>query len=366
LEISIIGLPKSGKTTIYNALTRDKANTETYSTASITPNIGVSKVPEPRLEFLEKVFQPKKTTLTEIKYTDIAGIGKGFGKDEGISGKLLNYLGTADALIHVVRAFSSDLVPHVEGSIDIKRDMTTMDLELSFSDLAIIEKRIAKIDETLKGAKAAERDIHLKEQNLLKKIKEGLNNDTPIWQQGLSDEELRNLSNYQFLTAKPMLVIINIGEDQIESSSALESELRSAYPHPKLEVVALCGKLEMELSQLDDSEADEFRSAMGLTDSALNHIIRASYQLLGLISFFTTVSSELKVWTIPGQTTALKAAGKIHTDIEKGFIKAEVISYHDLEKCGSVAEARKQGLLRLEGKNYIVQDGDIITFLFNV
>ena len=241
-----------------------------------------------------------------------------------------------------------------------------MTLELVFSDLAIIERRLKRLEDSLKGAKQSERDLLLKEQTLLQKIRAELEKEMPIWQQGLNTEEFRSLSNYQFLTAKPMLLVINIGESQLAQALSLEAELRSAYSHSQFEVVALCGKLEMELSQLDDIEADEFRSAMGLTDSALNHIIRASYHLLGLISFFTTVSSELKVWTIPKETTALKAAGKIHTDIEKGFIKAEVIGHHDLEKCGSIAEARKQGLLRLEGKNYIVQDGDIITFLFNI
>jgi len=193
-----------------------------------------------------------------------------------------------------------------------------------------------------------------------------LEKDKPIWQQGLTGEELRSLSNYQFLTAKPTLIIINIGENQLAEASSIEAGLRSVCTHPQFEVVALCGKLEMELSQLSEADAEEFRTSMGLHESALARVIKASYQLLGLISFFTTVSSELKVWTISKGTTALKAAGKIHSDIEKGFIRAEVISYDDLKKSGNLAEARRLGLLRLEGKSYLVQDGDIVTFLFNV
>jgi len=199
---------------------------------------------------------------------------------------------------------------------------------------------------------------------LLQKVKAGLEKDIPIRQQGLAEDELKTLSDYQFLTAKPMLVVLNIGEEQISQAPQSEAELRSLYPH--FAVVALCGKLEMELGQLSDAEAKEFREAMGLSTPALDRVIDLSYRLLGLISFFTTASAELKAWTIPGGTPAPKAAGKIHSDMERGFIRAEVISYSDLESCGNLAEARKRGLLRTEGKNYIIQDGDIVTFLFNV
>ncbi len=366
MEISILGLPKSGKTTIFNALTRGKAETTAYASTSLMPNIGMCKVPEPRLEVLEHIFQPKKIIPAEIKYVDIAGTAKGHGKAEGISGQFLNYLSSADALIQVVRTFDDEKVPHVEGNIDPKRDMALMDLELIFSDLTIIEKRLGRLDTAIKAAKSFEREQHLKEQTLLQKIRSELNKDIPIWQQGLTDEEIKSLANYQFLTAKSMLVIINIGEDQLEQAPSLEAELRSVYSHPQFEILTVCGKLEMELTQLTDTEAEEFRTALGLTESALDRVIRKSYQLLGLISFFTTVSAELKAWTIPEGTNAVKAAGKIHSDIEKGFIRAEVVSFHDLERCGSLVEAKKQGLLRLEGKTYIIQDGDIITFLFNI
>ncbi len=362
MKIAIIGLPKSGKTTIFNALTKGKAEVAAYS-PTLTPNTGVAKVPDLRLSVLESIFQPKKTIPAEVSYVDIAGSIKGFSK-EGAGGEFLNYLTTADALLQVVRTFEDDQVPHPEGSIDPKRDITSLDLELAISDLAIIERRLDKLETGLKGARVTEREHYLGEQLLLQKIKAGLEKDIPIRLQGLTKEELKMLSNYQFLTAKPMLVVLNIGEKQIPQASQLENEISSLYP--QFAVVALCGKLEMELAQLSEAEAKEFRQAMGLSKPALERVIDLSYRLLGLISFFTTVSAELKAWTIPAGTPAPKAAGKIHSDMERGFIRAEVISYSDLQSCGNLAEARRRGLLRTEGKSYIMQDGDIVTFLFNV
>ena len=366
MDICVIGLPKSGKTTIFNALTKGKAETAAYASTSLAPNLGMSKVPEPRLQALDNIFQSKKITPAEVRYVDIAVAAKGTVKNEGISGRLLNYLSNADALLHVIRAFEDENVPHMDDSINPERDVATMDLELIFSDLTIIERKLERLALSLKSVKSPERDLLSKEQLLLQKIQADLNKDIPIWQQSLTTEEIKSLSNYQFLTAKPMLVIINIGEGQLPQAVPIESELRSAYSNPRFEVVTLCGKLEMELAQLNDVEAEEFRSALGLTEPALDRVINLSYYLLGLISFFTTGPDESKAWTITNGTTALKAAGKIHSDIEKGFIRAEVISFQDLIRCGNMAEARKQGLLRLEGKNYIVQDGDVINFLFNI
>jgi GTP-binding protein YchF len=362
MKVAIIGLPQSGKTTIFNALTRGKADVAAYS-PTLAPNIGVAKVSDSRLSVLEGIFQPKKTVPAEVSYIDVAGSLKGFGK-EGAGGEFLNFLTTADALLQVVRAFEDDKVPHPEAGTDPKRDIAALDLELAVSDLAIMERRLEKLETSLKGAKAAERESFLKEQLLLQKIKAELEKDKPIRTQGLPKEELKMLANYQFLTAKPMLVALNIGEQQIPQALQLEGQISALYP--QFAVVALCGKLEMELAQLSDAEAREFREAMGLTKPALERVIDLSYRLLGLISFFTTVSSELKSWTVPGGTPAPKAAGKIHSDMERGFIRAEVISYSDLASCGNIAEARKRGLLRTEGKNYIIQDGDVVTFLFNV
>ena len=365
MEITIIGLSKSGKTVIFNALTKGHAQVAAYAKSSIVPNIGVTKVPDPRLEILEKLFKPAKVTKAEIKYIDIAVESKAFEKGGSIGGQLLNYLSNADALIQVIRSFKNDNIQHLEGTIDPVRDIAVMDLELVYSDLVIIERRLERIETELKSVKSAERDLLNRENILLQKIKSNLEKEVPIWQQGLSSAEMMSISSYQFLTAKPMLFILNVGEDQIEEAPAIEDTLRSLRSNSQFEIVTLCGQLEMELAQLSDADAREFRSSMGLTEGAVDQILSKSYQLLGLISFFTVVSSELKVWTIPEGTIALKAAGKIHTDMEKGFIRAEVISFNDLTRCGDMAEARKNGLLRLEGKNYTVQDGDIITFLFN-
>ena len=362
MKVAIIGLPKSGNTTVFNALTKGKAEVAAYS-PTLAPNTGVAKVPDSRLSILEGIFQPKKTIPAEVSYIDIAGSLKGFGK-EGPGGEFLNYLTTADALLQVVRAFEDDKLPHPEGSIEPKRDIASLDLELAISDLAIMERRLDKLETSLKGAKATERESYLKEQRLLQKVKAELEKDIPVRLQGLAKEEIKMLANYQFLTAKPMLVVLNIGEEQISQASQLEGEISSLYP--QFAVVALCGKLEMELAQLSDDEAKEFREAMGLSKPALDRVIDLSYSLLGLVSFFTTVSSELKAWTIPSGTPAPIAAGKIHSDIERGFIRAEVIGYSDMESCSNLAEARKRGLLRTEGKNYVIQDGDVVTFLFNV
>jgi GTP-binding protein YchF len=362
VKVAIIGTPESGKTTIFNALTRGKAEVAGYS-PNLAPNIGTAKVSDSRLSALEGMFQPKKTVPAEVSYIDIAGSIKGFGK-EGAGGEFLSYLTTADALLQVVRTFEDDRVPHPEGSVDPKRDVASLDLELAISDLGIMERRLEKLDTGLKAAKAAERDPYLREQLLLQKIKAELEKEIPIRMQGLATEEIKMLANYQFLTAKPMLAVLNIGEEQIPQTSQLEADIGSLYP--QFAVVALCGKLEMELAQLTDDEAREFREAMGLDRPALDRVVELSYGLLGLISFFTTASSELKAWTIPSGTPAPKAAGKIHSDMERGFIRAEVISFSDLESCGNLAEARKRGLLRTEGKSYIIQDGDVVTFLFNV
>ncbi len=362
MKIAIIGLPKSGKTTVFNALTRGRAEVAAYA-SSLAPNVGVAKVSDSRLVALENIFHPKKVVPAEVSYVDIAGSVKAFFK-EGIGGEFLSYLTAADALLQVVRTFQDENLPHPEGSIDPKRDIATLDLELTFSDLNIIERRLDRLEVSLKAAKAAERGQYLKEQILLQKIKTELEKDIPIRQQELSKDELGALSNYQFLTAKPVLVVLNIGEELLPQASQLGDEISSLYP--RFAVVALCGKLEMELAQFSDAEAKEFRESMGLTEPMLDQVIGLSYHLLGLISFFTTASAELKAWTIPSGMMAPGAAGKVHSDMEKGFIRAETISYADLESCGNLCEARKKGLLRTEGRNYVIQDGDIITFLFHV
>jgi len=355
IDSGIVGLAKSGKTTIFNALTKGKAATENSA-----PHIGTAKVPEPRLKILADMLHPKRTVPAEARYIDVGAPIK------GISGELLTQLSNVDALINVVRAFTDESVPHIEGSLDIERDIATLNLELAFSDLAIIERRLERIETSLKGAKPPERQDLLHEKATLLKIKADLEKDVPIREQRLTTDEGRTITNYQFLTAKPLLIVVNIGEEQLAQAASLESELNSHYSRPRCRVTTLCGKLEMELSQLDDDAAEEFRTNFGMSEAGLERTIKLSYELLDLISFFSIASGEVKAWSIPNGTNALKAAGKIHSDMERGFIRAEVISYDDLVKSGSLAEARKRGLLRLEGKSYPVMDGDIITFLFNV
>ncbi|MFC1986942.1 redox-regulated ATPase YchF [Chloroflexota bacterium] len=366
VDIGIIGLPKSGRTTIFDALTGCEANTGRYTPEGSSPHIGTAKVPEPRLKALADMLNPKRVVPVSAAYIDIGASVKDLVKDKGISGQLLSQLSNVDALIIVVRAFRDESIPHVEGSLDIDRDIANMNLELTFSDLALLERRLERVGVSLKGAKPAERPALLREQELLAKVKADLEKDVPIRELALSAEESRAMTNFQFLTAKPLLVVVNIGEDQLPKSESLEKELNSRYSRPKCRVVTVCGKLEMELTQLDDSAAEALRAEFGVREPGVECIIKLSYELLGLISFFTIASGEVKAWSIHSGLDAVKAAGKIHTDMERGFIRAEVISYDDLVECGSLPEARKKGLLRLEGKNYIVQDGDVVTFLFNV
>ena len=361
VDIGITGLAQSGRTTVFNALSKGRTDTK-----GIASSIRITKVPEPRLKTLADIFHPKRVVPAEVTYHDISALTKGLVKEKGISGQLLAQLSNADALINVVRAFTDESIPHVEGSVDIERDIATMDLELAFSDSAIIERRLQRIDISLKGAKQPERQDLLREQEMLMKVKADLEKDTLIRELKLTIGEARIMANYQFLSVKPLLIVVNIGEDQLPQTVSLEAEINSHYSRPKCRIITLCGKLEMELAQLDNSAAEGFRTEFGINESGLNRTIKASYELLGLISFFTIVSGEVKAWSIQNGTSALRAAGKIHSDMERGFIRAEVISYADLVKCGSIAEARKKGLLRLEGKDYVVQDGDVITFLFNV
>jgi len=361
VDIGIIGLAKSGRTTVFNALTKGKAGTE-----GLASHIGVARVPEPRLKVLTDMLHPKRVVPAEVTYHDVGASVKGLVKEKGISGQFLTQLSNVDALINVVRAFADESIPHIEGSVDVERDIAAMGLELAFSDLALLERRLQRIDISLKGAKQPERQDLLREQEMLGKVKTDLEKDIPIRELKLTTGEARVMANYQFLSAKPLLIVVNIGEDQLPQAVSLEAELNLHYSRPKCRLITLCGKLEMELAQLDNSAAEGFRTEFGIRESGLDRTIKLSYELLGLISFFTIASGEVKAWSIQNGTSALKAAGKIHSDMERGFIRAEVISYDDLVKCGSVAEARKKGFLRLEGKEYIVQDGDVITFLFNV
>jgi GTP-binding protein YchF len=364
-ELGIIGFARSGKTTVFNAVTRGKAMTG-YGGGQ-EPNIGVVKVPDPRLDILSGMFHPKKTTQAEVRYVDFPASGAAFGHGQGPGSQFLNELRRADALIHVVRAFESPAVSHPEGGIDPDRDIASMNLELAFADAALIERRLDRLEAELRSAKPAERTAGEREVELLRRTAAALEQDQPIRAQNLTSDERRLLAGYRLLTEKPLLVVVNIDETQLDSRQALEEEYERRHGGPALQLAALCGKLEMEMLELAPDEAAEYRRDLGLgEETGLDRAIRLSYALLGLISFLTAGEDEVRAWTVEVGATAPQAAGKIHSDLERGFIRAEVVRYEDLVQAGSLAEARKRGLLRTEGKTYVVQDGDVLNVLFNL
>jgi GTP-binding protein YchF len=313
------------------------------------------------------MFHPKKTTPAEIRYVDYPAAGTAFGHGQGPGSQFLNELRRMDGLIHVVRAFESAEVPHPEGSVDPARDIANMDLELAFADLALIERRLERLEAELRSMKAGERMSGEREIALLRRLQQGLEADQPIRAQQLSPEEQKLIATYRFLTAIPVLILLNIGEPDVSRRESLEAEYRGDVAPAGVDVAGICGKLEMELLDLSPEDAAEYRSELGLgEETGLDRAIRLSYHLLGLLSFLTAGEDEVRAWTVNQGATAPQAAGKIHSDLERGFIRAEVVLYADLVASGSMAEARKRGLLRTEGKTYVVQDGDVINILFNV
>ncbi|UCE97589.1 MAG: redox-regulated ATPase YchF [Dehalococcoidia bacterium] len=364
VDIGIIGLPKSGRTTVFNTLTSSKAHVNSY--AREAPHIGIARVADPRLDKLVELLNPKKRIPSEIRYIDIGASVKSMTNDMAIGGEYLSQLSNTDALMNVARAFTEASVPHIEGSVDVERDIIAMELELACSDLNIIERRLHKIEISLRSTKQEERQQSQHEQNILLKTKSGLEKDIPIREQDLSVDEKKLITGYQFLSAKPLLTLLNLGEEQISEIKLIEEKFSQRFSKRNHKFIALCSKLELELGEIDSATAEECRKEFGLTEPGLERTIKTSFDLMGLITFFTTASDEIKAWSIPYGSEATKAAGKIHTDMERGFIRAEVISFNDLVKAGSITEGRKHGQLRLEGKHYIVQDGDVINFLFNV
>jgi GTP-binding protein YchF len=360
MKIAIIGLPNSGKTTIFNALTRGSAETTAYASGQLEPNVATVKVPDPRLSVLAQMFNPKKVTPADVQYVDVGGLSSGARQSGGLPPALLNFIGGADALLHVARAFEDEAVAHPEGSVNLARDVESVDLELAFSDLGIIERRLVKLNAEIGKMSSKDREQRTAERDLLLKLQAELEAGKPIRDAELSDEEQRVLRGYQFLTSKPLLLALNIGEDQLTSPPSF------AYPHRESDVVALCGKVEAELAQLDDEDARAFMDDLGISEAARDRVIASSYELLGLLSFLTAGPDEVRAWTIRRNTPAVEAAGAIHSDIQRGFIRAEIVAYGDLVKAGGMAEAKKQGTVRMEGKTYIVKDGDVCHFLFNV
>jgi GTP-binding protein YchF len=360
MKIAIIGLANSGKTTVFNALTRSTAETTAYSSGQMEPNLSMVKVPDGRLEVLAQMFKPKKVTYADVQYVDVAGISGGGRQGGGLPPALLNFIGGADALLHVVRAFDDANVPHPEGSVDMARDIQAVDLELAFSDLAIIERRLQRLNGEIAKMSAKDKELRIAERELLVRLQAALEADQPIRSLDLSDEEERLIRGYQFLTAKPLLLVPNIGEAQLGAPPAVD------YPHRGSAVVPLCGKIEAELAQLDDADAATFMEDLGISKPARDLVIQRSYELLGLISFLTAGPDEVRAWTVHRGTPAVEAAGTIHSDIQRGFIRAEIVAYDDLIAAGDMNAAKKQGTVRMEGKTYVVQDGDICHFLFNV
>jgi GTP-binding protein YchF len=366
LRLVIVGLPQSGKTTVFNALTRSEAVTGSFSTSESEANLATVKVPDPRLDALTPLFNPKRVVPADVQYLDVAGLAKGVG-EQGMGGQLLGHLAQANTLVLVVRAFEDPNVPHPETSVDPIRDLETLLLEFTFSDLGIIEKRLQRIEATIPKLRGAEREANEHERSALERCKAALEENTPIREVELNEEEERLLRGFGFLTQKPVLVLFNVGEDQIgEPAEQLVEKAREQLASPGVEIHALAGKIEMEISQLDPEDATLFMADLGITESSLDRVIRISYDLLGLISFFTVGPDENRAWTIRKGASAVEAASEIHSDIARGFIRAEIVAYDDLIETGSMAEAKKAGKFRLEGRNYIVQDGDIAHFLFNV
>jgi GTP-binding protein YchF len=366
LRLVIVGLPQSGKTTVFNALTRAQAVTGAFSSAEGEANLATVKVPDPRLDSLTPLFNPKRVVPADVQYLDVAGVAKGLA-EQGMGGQLLGHLAQANALVLVVRAFEDANVPHPEGSVDPLRDLETLFLEFVFSDLGMIEKRLARIEATIPKLRGTEREQHEREAAALARCKAALEDNLPIREVELDEEEDRLLRGFGFLTQKPVLVLLNVGEEQLgEPAAQLVAAARERFGRPGVEIDALAGKIEMEIAQLESDDAALFMADLGISESSLDRMIRLSYRLLGLISFFTVGPDEDRAWTIRRGATAVEAAGEIHTDIQRGFIRAEIVAYDDMLATGSMAEARKAGKLRLEGKTYVMQDGDIAHFLFNV
>ncbi|MBC8235818.1 redox-regulated ATPase YchF [bacterium] len=362
MQIGIVGMPYVGKTTLFNALTKSKAETGTYA-GRMNANIGDVKVPEERLELLAAIFKPKKIVQASIEYIDIAGMAKGVIEKGIMDVDLLTALRNVDALAYMVRAFEDDNVPHVDSNIDPKRDIENLNVELTLADLQIIEKRLERLARELRATKTPNL-IH--EQALLEKFQHLLESNVPLRETEISDDEELMTRGYQFLTQKPLLLILNIGEEQIDDSDSLLEQLSGFTQKPNTKALAVSAQLEMEIAELDDEDAAVFIEDLGLKESAMTLVIHTSYELLGLITFFTGGDNEVRAWTTKQGTTALSAAGMIHSDMERGFIRAETIQADDLIRCGSLAKAKESGLLRLEGKEYLVQDKDFLTIRFSV
>ena len=364
MKIGIVGLPNVGKSTLFNAITKAGAESANYPFCTIEPNIGMVCVPDKRIDVLSKMYDTDKTTYATIEFVDIAGLVKGASKGEGLGNKFLSHIRETDAIAHVVRCFEDEQIVHVDGKIDPISDIETISLELIFADIETLTKRMDRVGKMTKsGDKKA-----IAEMELLRRIKEHLDNGKPVRTMDLTDDERDTIKDTFFLTDKKVIYVANVSENQISTidTDPYVQKVREYAKAEGAEVIALCAKLEEELSELDDEDKEMLMKDYGIDESGLDKLIKASYSLLGLISFLTAGKQECRAWTIKKGTKAPQAAGKIHSDFERGFIKAEVVSYDDLIKYGSMNATKEKGLVRLEGKDYIVKDGDIILFRFNV
>ena len=365
MKLGIVGLPNVGKSTLFNSLTKAGAESANYPFCTIDPNVGVVTVPDERLALLGDFYHSKKVTPAVIEFVDIAGLVKGASKGEGLGNQFLANIREVDAIVHVVRCFEDTNVIHVDGSIDPIRDIETINLELIFSDLEILERRIAKVTKTARMDKEA-----AKELDFLQKIKKWLEDGKMAITMELENEDEEAwMGTYNLLTQKPVIYAANVAEDDLANDGADNAHVQAVRKYAaeqNSEIFVICAQIEEEISELDEDERKMFLEDLGLEKSGLDKLISASYSLLGLISYLTSGADETRAWTITKGTKAPQAAGKIYSDFERGFIRAEVVSYQDLMDCQSYVTAREKGLVRLEGKDYVVQDGDVILFRFNV
>ena len=366
MKLGIVGLPNVGKSTLFNSLTKAGAESANYPFCTIDPNVGVVTVPDERLNVLGEMYHTKKIIPAAIEFVDIAGLVKGASKGEGLGNQFLANIRDVDAIVHVVRCFENSNIVHVDGSINPLRDIETINLELIFSDLEILERRISKVSKVARNDKSA-----AKELGLLNKVKAHLEDGklAKTFEEVDDEEEQAWLESYNLLTYKPVIYAANVSEDDLADDAANNEGVQAVREYAKgeqSEVFVVCAEIEAEISELDDDEKKMFLEDLGLKESGLEKLIKASYKLLGLISYLTAGEPEVRAWTITEGTKAPQAAGKIHSDFERGFIRAEVVSYDDLIACGSHTAAKEKGLIRLEGKDYVVKDGDIMLFRFNV